>query len=517
MSKNSVVAAGHEATAEAAVTILREGGNAFDAVVAAHLAACVAEPVLSSLAGGGFLLAYPDGEKPVVYDFFVQTPKQQRAAGKIDFHPISADFGTAQQEFHIGMGTVATPGTVKGLFQVHRELCSLPMPVLAEPAIDLARHGVKINVFQAYIFDIVKAIYRATPGARKIYGSSSGKPIPVQCGEMHKQPELADCLDAVSREGDDFFYRGEIAKRIILLCREGGGQLDSDDMESFRVNKSRPLSLNYRNAQIFTNAPPSCGGLLVAFALKLLESIPLGTYRFGSTAYLDILAQTHELTNQARIETYLDDTVSSPIGKLLNPEYLECYKKEIKGRASCSRGTTHISVIDGKGNIAGLTTSNGEGCGYMVPGTGIMLNNMLGEEDLNPGGFHRWPRDQRMASMMAPTIALLPDNTWVATGSGGSNRLRTAILQVLINLVDFGMSLQDAVNSPRIHCERGTLNLEAGFNVSDVKQVIQHYSNYKLWEAKNLFFGGTHSVAVINKSVEGAGDPRRGGVAISLP
>lgn len=516
MLKKGVVAAGHKNTAEAAITALRDGGNAFDAVVAAHLAACVVEPVLSSLAGGSFLLARPVGQKPVLYDFFVQTPMHRRPVGEIDFRPISADFGTAQQEFHIGLGTVATPGTVKGLFQIHRDLCLLPMPVLAEPAIRLALDGVNVNSFQAYIFDIVQAIYKATPLAQKTYGNPTATGVPIQCGDVHKQPDLADCLDAISREGEDLFYQGEIAKRIVLQCREDGGNLEPDDLGLFQVIKRKPLSLSHGKARIFTNPSPSSGGILVAFALKLLESISLGKYQFGDSSYLGVMAQVQKLTSQARIDAQLENNGPSPADGLLNPEYLDYYKKEIKGHPVCSRGTTHISVIDGQGNIASLTTSNGEGCGHMVPGTGIMLNNMLGEEDLNPGGFHRWPTDQRMTSMMAPTIAFLPDDFIFATGSGGSNRLRTAILQVLVNLVDFGMSLTDAVNSPRIHFECDVLNMEPGFDKADVAQVIRQYPNHKQWEEKNLFFGGAHSVAAINNCFEGAGDPRRGGVVLSL-
>jgi gamma-glutamyltranspeptidase/glutathione hydrolase len=169
-------ATGHPLTTAAAEEVLREGGNAFDAIIAAHFTACVAEPVLASLGGGGYLLAEPAEGKSRVYDFFAQTPLN-RPAGELDFYPISADFGPTSQEFHIGLGAVATPGSVKGMFAIHRDLGTMPMQRLVQPAVRAAREGVRINSLQAYIFDVVSPIYLATPGAKALYGSAT-HPVP---------------------------------------------------------------------------------------------------------------------------------------------------------------------------------------------------------------------------------------------------------------------------------------------------------------------------------------------------
>ncbi|MGR9073122.1 MAG: gamma-glutamyltransferase [Gammaproteobacteria bacterium] len=513
MHIQGVVAGGHPETAKTAETILLEGGNAFDAVVAAHLAACVVEPVLSSLGGGGFLLARTADGYERLYDFFVQTPSSKRTAGDTDFYPISADFGPACQEFHIGLGSVATPGTVKGLFAVHRELCSLPMTFLAEPALELARCGVVMNAFQAYIFDVVQAIYLSDAEARKVYCGGDNTQRLLREGERLRQPQLADAIDVLSREGEALFYRGEIAKDIARLCREQGGHLTLGDFAGYRVAVRKPLSVGYREAVLLTNPPPSSGGILIAFALKLLETMEVHRFTTGSTEYLNLLAQVQAMTNQARIDALTDEMSHHPGEHLLDPNYIAFYCDQIKGKPVCSRGTTHISIIDGAGNIASLTTSNGEGCGRFAPGTGIMLNNMLGEEDLNPRGFHAWNLNQRMTSMMAPCIAALPDGRQIALGSGGSNRLRTAILQVLLNLIDFGMPLDEAVNAPRLHCEGGLLSVEGGFHPDELKSLLKDYPNHKLWDGKNLFFGGTHSALMGNGQFAGVGDPRRGGCA----
>ena len=178
-----------------------------------------------------------------------------------------------------------------------------------------------------------------------------------------------------------------------------------------------------------------------------------------------------------------------------------------------SRGTTHISVADRNGNIASLTASNGEGCAYVLPGTGMMLNNMLGEEDLNPGGFHRWKEGRRLASMMSPAIAEIPDGTRFALGSGGSNRIRSAITQVLVNLVDFGMAPEEAVAAARIHLEGDMLSVEPGYPADSLDAMQSAAPDSHLWPDHNLFFGGVHTVSIKHGGIfDGAGDPRRGGV-----
>jgi gamma-glutamyltranspeptidase/glutathione hydrolase len=173
-----------------------------------------------------------------------------------------------------------------------------------------------------------------------------------------------------------------------------------------------------------------------------------------------------------------------------------------------------MNVIDGQGNMATLSVSNGEGCGHIVPGTGIMLNNMLGEEDLNPHGFHCWQPDQRMTSMMSPSILRWPSGRIVATGSGGSKRIRTALVQLIINLVDHGMGVEEAVASPRIFYDDDLLSVEGGFEPGEVERLLQDYPNHQVWNEINLYFGGAHTVDRDGDTFHGAGDPRRGGVCI---
>jgi gamma-glutamyltranspeptidase / glutathione hydrolase len=508
-----VVAAGHPATADAAAMILELGGNAFDAVIAGQFAACVAEPVLCSLGGGGFLLTR-QGRGPVeALDFFVQTPLRKRSPEEIEFLPILADFGDAQQEFHIGLGSVATPGMVRGLFAAHRRYATLPMPVLMEPAIRLAREGVTVNALQAHAFRIVGAIYAHTEDSRLLYASPTRSGSLVVEGDLLRQTQLADSLEQLAEEGEFWFHEGEFAHVVADLCRREGGLLTLADLRQYCAEIREPLALGYRGSRIWINPPPSSGGVLLGFALRLLETLEPVREGFGTPAHLERLARVMELTDLARLETRSEADGTVDGRSLLDPVLLARYRNEIAGLAAAPRGTTHLSVMDAAGNVASLTASNGEGCGVLIPGTGIMLNNMLGEEDLNPLGFFRWREDQRLTSMMAPTLLARPDGTEVVLGSGGSNRIRTAILQVLVNLLDFGMPLESAVEASRIHLEHGRLSVEAGFDSAvNLRALLDRYPDHRIWAGRSLFFGGVHGVGYGPDGFCGAGDPRRGGV-----
>jgi len=187
----------------------------------------------------------------------------------------------------------------------------------------------------------------------------------------------------------------------------------------------------------------------------------------------------------------------------------------VAGHFPANRGTTHLNVVDSKGNVASMSLSNGEGCGSIVPGTGIMLNNMLGEEDINPKGFHQWTPDQRMSSMMSPTVLFEKNGTVIALGSGGSNRIRTAIVQVLWHLIDNGEDLPSAVNASRIHYERELLSIEPGLPPEILEKLCVEIPKNHLWKDKNLFFGGVHGAGFHpEKGFLGAGDPRRHGVCV---
>jgi len=509
MNNQAVVAAGHEQTANTAAEILNNGGNAFDAMIAAFFTACVAEPILASVAGGGFMLTSGKNKQASIYDFFCQTPQQKKAESELHFYPISADFGNTSQCFHIGMGSVATPGCIRGMYQVHKDLASMPMHVLLQPAIELARNGVKINSFQSYIFEVISPILLASDSSKLNYQHPELKRL-YQTNEVMKQSAFANFLGTLATQGENCFYQGDIAHLISDQCHQHGGHLTINDLQHYQVIKRKPLEFNYRHTQIQTNPPPSSGGTLIGLALKLLESQNIQSIRFHDDDHLQLLSVVMELCNQARKQAVANPNSSSTLAHLLDDDLLKKYQTQIAGHFSCSRGTTHISIIDKDQNLCGLTVSNGEGCGYMLEDTGIMLNNMLGEDDLNPGGFHRWPTDQRLTSMMSPGILHFDETHKVVFGSGGSNRIRTALTQVISNLVDFNMNLEDAIKAYRTHFEHGIFNIE----YLDKASQWQNRENIRSWDEINLFFGGVHAASVNQNQVTGFGDPRRGGQVV---
>ncbi len=513
--KLGMVAAGHEATARAAMDILEAGGNAFDAAVAAGFAASAAEPVLTSLGGGGFLLAHSGEGIERLYDFFVQTPRRLAPIAELDFHPIQADFGPTTQEFHIGLGAIAVPGTVAGLFAVQQDLGRLSMQEVLEPALRLCREGVVISAFQEYLFQVVGPIYRATEEARKVFGSPGSPGRLVKAGDRIRFPELAQTLEALGREGPELFYRGILAHRLVEQSRQGGS-IERQDLESYQVELRVPLEFEYHGNRLLTNPPPSCGGSLIAFTLKLLEALNQPLLPPESALDLIRLAWAMDFTNQARADILgRNEEWNQAAADLLESELMESYRAEMSRRGVARRGTTHLNVLDSKGNVASLSLSNGEGCGHLLTGTGIMLNNMLGEEDLCPQGFQQFPLNRRMSSMMAPTLMFQPDGRVVALGSGGSNRIRTAIVQVIRHLTVHRMAVDEAVQFPRIHFERGLLSVEAGFPEATLQALQGNFPELRLWENKNLFFGGVHVVTHHPKEgFSGTGDPRRTGVCL---
>ncbi len=499
---------------------MRAGGNAIDAIIAALWAASVAEPVLSSPGGGGFILARTAAGETRVHDFFVHTPRRKRMSG-LDFYPIVADFGVATQSFHIGLGSAAVPGFVRGLFSAHREHGSVPMRRLVEPAAAAAREGLLLRDYEEYLLSVVGPIYKITPEACALFAKpgEGGEAVLKGAGDRIANPELADTLEVLAREGDALFYEGEIAAAIARMCAQGGGHLTRDDLAGYQAIIRAPLRHRYRGALLEVNPPPALGGLLIAHTLELLSRLHPGdddlrALGFGSPAHALLLARAQQATNQARVAAEASVGVGAT-PPMLEDIWLERFVKSLADTKLSQRGTTHISVIDRHGNAAAATVSNGEGCGHMIPGTGIMLNNMLGEEDLNPHGLGAWPNNRRMSSMMAPAALHLPGGDMAIVGSGGSNRIRTAILQVLINMVDFGMDARAAVEAPRLHQEGKHLDFEALVSREAAATLARAFPDYRAWPTRNMFFGGVHTVVrTPSGALFGAGDPRRAGVCV---
>lgn len=511
------VAAGHPLTVKAGCDILRAGGNAIDAAVAAVFMGSVAEFSIPTIAGGGHMLVH-DGKsgQNFLFDFFADMPGRNRKKIRtkdLHFKSVNAYFGTAIQEFHVGRGSSAIPGTVHGLLTAHNRFGKLPLHDVMMPAIAACKRGVRVAPIQAFLLHTLRYIVTATSSARKIYAPAGSI---LKEGDIFKNPDLGSTLELIAKDGIDFFYKGDFAAQVVKEIGENGGLISREDMAAYRTIIRRPLDVTYRGDHIVTNPLPSIGGRLIAFSLQLLESIqfPKGI-KPNDPQLLVTLLEVMRLTNDARA-----------CHKRFTPKIIKAYQTRLREQlihpaahgsfeTDYSRqvgNTTHVSVIDENQNAVSVTTSHGEGNGMCIKGTGIMFNNLLGEEDINPDGFHKWKPGKRLISMMAPTMLMHNNQPKLVLGSAGSNRLRSAILQTMVKLFDANSSIGRAVNGPRFHWERDELNIEPGFSKRAISALTERELNATIWPEKNLFFGGLQAVLrLAKKRFSGAGDIRRGG------
>jgi len=513
-SASGVVAAGSPGTAQVGAEVLRAGGHAVDAAVAAAMATSAYEPALTSLAGGGAMLVFDgaSGDAAVV-DFFPDAPGigARRGPRGLDFFPVTLDFGSARQVFHIGRASATVPGTLLGLGTAHRRFGRLPMADLVAPAAAALRRGVAADAFQARAIRLLAPILQHSDGVRRIFapeGELLGE------GSRIANPALATVLEAAAEVGFERFHHDTLAP---LLLDEFGvdadGCVTEGDLDHFRVRVGPPLERQYRGTRVLTNPRPAQGGMSVSLMLALLEDADLAAGH-GSAAHLSALAAAMRTVNEAR---------SSPDDPL-EPGRLVSWRRRFRELRLEARGTrppgeggrgetTHISVIDRDGNAASVTLSYGESCGYALGGTGLVLNNFMGEEDLHPRGFHVAPPGQRLPTNVCPT-AVIGNGTMAVLGSGGANRIRTAICQAVVNLVALGMGPEAAVNAGRLHVEGGVVNAET-FDLADAPGLLAEIASgdeVVVFPEPNLFFGGVHlAMRDTDGRVAGAGDPRRDG------
>lgn len=527
-----VIAAGGPATAMAGAAILEAGGNAVDAAVAAAFASFIAEIGVVHLGGSGIAHLYnPHTGQSVVYDFFSNTPGLNGPQPQtLDFSKVTVDFGATTQDFYLGRAAVAVPGNLFGLCQMATDHGRLPLAKLLEPALKMAQEGTAIEPFQATTCALLAPLYTHTEEMRRIF-APHGRVI--QPGEHLFIPDLAATLTALADEGAALMRHGRLAQAIVHDQQKNGGLLTADDLARYHVHSVDPIRLPYRAYEILLPPPSSSGGVLIAFTLKLLATFDMQHFPHGSTRHLQLLYEVMAATSRAR--PYWDQwseelPVDQAIGQFLHETLIRRYQAEIQAALDEPRPTplapepkapnhtSHLSVIDGEGLAVSLTTTAGESAGYVVPATGFIPNNMMGEEDLHPHGFHTRPAGRRLPTMMAPTIVLKNGMTRLVVGSGGSIRIRSAILQVLSNLLDYGMTLSDAVNTARVHVESGMLQCEHGYDphAVDALEAIGYPVNR--WPTRSIYFGGAHSVSRPEDGrLVAAGDNRRGGAVARIP
>jgi gamma-glutamyltranspeptidase / glutathione hydrolase len=492
MRQLGVVAAGHPVSAATGAQALRDGGNAVDAALAAILASFACEPLLSGFGAGGYMLVVAPEREPTLLDFFVEAPGRGADPGaRAQLIPIAVSFGDALQEFHIGAASVGCYGIAAGVWAAARRFARLPLHRLTEPAAALASEGVALNEQQAYIVEILKGIVTSTPECAALFAPGGRL---LRAGDTLRQPELAQSLLRLGAEGAGPFYDGDIAAAISAWVTERGGLLTPADLRAYEVVDREPIRVGYRGREVLTNPPPSAGGILIARALATLGAHP-------GPPTVEQLVEVMERTQRERTPEFLEG--------LSDPEYVRDFLAATGGRLG---STTHVAALDCDGWACSVTCSNGSASGVVVPGTGVHLNNMLGEQDLNPLGFHRHPPGRRMPSMMSPTIVMRDGTAELAVGSAGSNRIRSAILQTIIRTIDEGMRAQDAIDAPRVHWEDDVVYAEPGIDTTQLEAGGRTVATFR---DRNLFFGGAQAATRdAGGAFSGGGDPRRGGASI---
>jgi gamma-glutamyltranspeptidase / glutathione hydrolase len=462
------VAAGHPATAEAGLRILQEGGSAADAAVAASLASCVAETVMTGLAGGGHAIWFDaaSGEAQLL-DFFVTVPRRHPDRPVAPLEDVGIPFGNEIVHYQVGIASCAVPGVPAGLDELWRSHGKLAWGQLVEPALELARFGVSMPYAHAECLAMLAPVMTLREGAL-IYAPGGEL---LRTGDRLEQRGLANALELLRDEGGRTFYDGTIAETLLALMQEREGPVSREDLEAYEPLWLEPVETDYLGYRVCTR-----GGLSqLVTTLSALPSLR-GT---GAAERALTLARVLEA-----------------------PPY--------SGQGEQIGDTTNLVAVDAEGNACVLTTSLGLGSGDFLPGLDVHLNSMLGEIDLQvrplePGA--------RMESMMSPTLVLDDEGLAIAAGSAGGTRLRPALVQVLSGILDEGLDPQEAVDRPRLHSAGEIVRIEPGFADEALTALEEAGYDVRRFSALHHYFGG---VSLLARS-GGAADPRRSGAALTLP
>lgn len=494
--RRGAIASGCPYSAQVGAAILHDGGNAVDAVVGAALTSAFTLPTMTGLGGGGVMTLRVGGER-VTCDFFAALPGLGFEGERRQPEVIVVPFEGVRLPFRVGRPSVAVPGAVAGLWAVHERHGRMPMAEVAAQAIRLAREGVHVTGGQQRAFALLQPIFRRTPEAWRLIGHLDHV---LEQGATLTNELYADFLSMLVEEGPSGFYAGEVAARIETVTQ---GFVTTEDLAAYEPVFGRPLSRTYRRVQVHTPGAPSLNGALLHVGLAHLEAggeMP----RFGEIAYWRRIAEALRATEAIRTPAYEM--------QIFEDGFLDGVL------ASCPGGNTmQCSAVDVDGDAVSFTSTVGEGAGFTIPGTGVILNNFLGEEDILPDHVEHVP-GRRMMTSMAPTLVEDAAGGVLVLGAAGSARIRSAILQVLVHVLDAGMQLQQAVLMPRIHPEGDTIYIEAhGRTPEEVQQLHVLGKEAVMTYEIGFFFGGVQAAQwTADRGFDAGAEIERRGCAVRL-
>ena len=507
------VAAPNRHAAEAGAQAVEAGGNAVDAALAAILVALVSEPGTASLGGGAFVTVAPAGRPAVTVDGTVSMPGRglPRAAFGRGLHRIEMPYGGGTVT-EVGHGSVATPGALAAFELAHREHARLPWREVVAPAAHRSHAGFPLSASAArYLGFAREAIFDRDPGIRAALRGPDGSPL--RPGDTVHLPDLGDFLDLVAAEGAAALSAGDVAAAIAADMAANGGLVTAEDLAAYRPIVRPALTLRLSDWELATNPPPAVGGpVLAAMLLLLEEGLRAGEVDPAQRVAELVAVQRAVLSHRVRdLETAPD--LEAAVTAMLD---------SITGAGPAwnrSPSTVHVSAVDSAGTACAATSSSGYGSGVVAPGTGVWLNNSLGERELNRRGLHVLPPGERLVSNMSPTVGRRADGAVLAVGSPGGDRIATAVLQTLLPLMGGEVSLQTAVDAPRLHvaCDDSGQPVRVEYE-ADLRRPAGVASDLPWREhpARSMFFGGVGAAMLDGERLLAAADPRReGAVAVS--
>lgn len=509
--------------------VLRDGGNAVDAAVATAFALAVLLPRAGNIGGDGYMLLHLAGEnRSVAIDYRSMAP----AAATLERF-IGADGGIEGET--AGWKAAGVPGTVAGLALAHRRHGRLPWARLLQPAIELADNGVVLSRDEAFALDWGRERLARSPAGAGVFLHPDGSAL--RAGERLRQADLAWSLRLIARDGEDAFYRGPIAQRLVAAMQRHGGLIAEDDLARYRALERTPLRTTYRGLEVVSMPPSSGGGASVLEMLNLLEHEDLAAHGAGSAAALHAMAEAIKLAwaDRAR-HAGVPAFVNAPVAGLVSKAYADVRWRQfspdrVLDATALAAGdplphespqTTHFSVVDADGNAVSNTFTLGSdfGAGVMAEGTGFLLGNLIGNFSLRaqlaarkePGRAvaNALQPGRRPVSSMSPTLVLRDGKAWLVTGSPGGNTIPGTVMQTIVDVVDFGMNIAEAAHRPRIHQDMGTgmLQIEPGFSPDTLR--LLRGLGHRIESDETI--GSTQTLLVDEDGgVQGAADPRRPG------
>lgn len=518
--RNGVVTSANYEASKVGVDIIKAGGNAVDAAVGVAFALSAVESYYSGIGGGGFMtVRFAETGETVFIDFREKAP----AAATPDTWPKDKDGKYVGYYQMIGGPSIGVPGEVKGLLYALETYGTMDRATVMAPAIDLAKNGFVVGpAFSEIIKD--GPVYTYQPETTKIYHKEG---LPYEVGDLHKNEDLATSLQKISDEGESAFYSGPIAEAIVKSANADGCQMTLEDLANYEVAVRQPVTGTYRGYDIISSPPPSSGGITIVEILNILENYDVSALEVNSPEYIHLFSEAFKVAYADRGKYMADtDFIEVPIEGLTNKHYAKKLSQQIDLTAAKtytagdpyifhSGNTTHFSIMDKEGNMVSVTKTNNGGSGVTAEGTGILLNNEMADFDTGEGKANSIEGNKRPLSSMSPTLILKDGKPFMAVGSPGGTRIITTVAQVISHVIDHGMDIQDAIDTPRFFDGFGELKMETRIpeTVSNTLVELGHkVTRTKDWD---IYYGGVHAtIRLEDGTLRGGADPRRDGKAL---